>query len=361
MTIARQDNPSATPTLRHRTAAMEFGRFRGEHPNAWIFQAERYFDFYRIEDSQKLTMKSFYLDGDAIEWYRWLFRNKQLIGWEHFAEKARVRFKPKGLESAEGVLAKLRQVTTISELHSRFDAIVNETNDILDGLMAHIHECRIQAEKGTNQPTFANKGAPLLPSPNQHSSTSFITSPTKTMTSASNLPPLKRLNYCEIQSRQGSDVQPDVPEPFISDDLLVEELQVLEVQEQSVVSYHDLAGRSNQVADALSRPSDIVLLAISSRNYELENELKYLNQSHPELLDIHKKLEGRSNQVADALSRPSDIVLLAISSRNYELENELKYLNQSHPELLDIHKKLEGQSATYLGYVFRDSLLFFRG
>lgn len=66
-------------------------------------------------------------------------------------------------------------------------------------------------------------------------------------------------------------------------------------------------------------------------------------------------------QVANALSRPSDTVLLAISSRSYELEKELKSPNRSHPELLDIQKQLEGQSATYLGYAFRDRLLFFKG
>lgn len=72
-------------------------------------------------------------------------------------------------------------------------------------------------------------------------------------------------------------------------------------------------------------------------------------------------LPRKSNQVADALSRPSYIVLLVISSRNYELEKELKSLNQLQAKLLDSQKQLEGQTATYLGYVFRDGLLFFRG
>ncbi|KAK4709874.1 hypothetical protein R3W88_004387 [Solanum pinnatisectum] len=136
-------------------------------------------------------MASFYLDGDSLEWYQW-------------------------------------QVTIISELQGRFKAIANETDDISDGLMirllvsglrediknsilshepktyddtlkwAHIHERRIQAEKGTNRPAFANIGAPLLPSPNQHSTTSFIPSPTRMMTSALNRLPLKRLTHSEI-------------------------------------------------------------------------------------------------------------------------------------------------------------------
>ncbi|OIT33493.1 hypothetical protein A4A49_30684 [Nicotiana attenuata] len=76
--VARQDNTPATPTLRHKPSPVELGRFRGEKPDAWVFQAERYFDFYKIEDSQKLTIASFYLDGEDLKWYHWLFRNKQL-------------------------------------------------------------------------------------------------------------------------------------------------------------------------------------------------------------------------------------------------------------------------------------------
>ncbi|XP_055814639.1 uncharacterized protein LOC129884347 [Solanum dulcamara] len=128
MDVARphhgKDTPEV-PTLRHRPAPVELGRFCGENPEAWIFQAERYFDFYGIAETHKLTLASFYLDGEALEWYRWLFRNKQLVGWDHFAEKARIFFKKKGLESAEGRLAKLQQVTTVSEFQGRFEAIAN--------------------------------------------------------------------------------------------------------------------------------------------------------------------------------------------------------------------------------------------
>ncbi|KAH0650548.1 hypothetical protein KY284_030460 [Solanum tuberosum] len=87
MEIARQEHLPATTIPRHKLALVELGRFRGDNSEAWKFQAERYFDFYRIEEDQKLTMASFYLDNEALEWYRWLFRNKQQVDWPHFAEK----------------------------------------------------------------------------------------------------------------------------------------------------------------------------------------------------------------------------------------------------------------------------------
>ncbi|XP_019240631.1 PREDICTED: uncharacterized protein LOC109220626 [Nicotiana attenuata] len=288
-------------TLRHKPTSVEFGRFCGENPEAWLFQAERYFAHYGIADDEKLTIASFYLDGDALEWYRWLYRNKQLAGWEHFAEKVRIRFLPKGLESAEGRLAKLRQITTVPELQSRFEKIANETSDISDRLLvclfvsglrtdikssilahrpttyedvvhlAHIHEQRILAEKGPPRPAFANRTPPLLPNP--HTVPNNISS---TSVGPSNSPPqtratLKRLSHAELQSRRERGLcyyceekytaghkcksppqlllltnEPEVvlsmPEPFFSDEVLPEELQCLEIQEHYTISYHALTG-----------------------------------------------------------------------------------------------------------------------
>lgn len=63
------------PTLRHKLAPVKIGRFDGENPAAWIFQVERYFDFYHIVDDEKLTIALFYLDGEARDWYRWFHWN----------------------------------------------------------------------------------------------------------------------------------------------------------------------------------------------------------------------------------------------------------------------------------------------
>ncbi|KAH0776226.1 hypothetical protein KY290_007637 [Solanum tuberosum] len=96
MEVARPHHGKDTleaPTLRHRPASVELGRFRGENPEAWIFQAERYFDFYGIAEMHKLTLASFYLNGEALEWYQWLFYNKQLAGWDHFVDKLLICFR----------------------------------------------------------------------------------------------------------------------------------------------------------------------------------------------------------------------------------------------------------------------------
>lgn len=55
------------PSIHHKPTPVELGRFHGENPEAWIFQAERYFEFYCITENHKLPLTSFYLDGEALE------------------------------------------------------------------------------------------------------------------------------------------------------------------------------------------------------------------------------------------------------------------------------------------------------
>ncbi|KAG5573141.1 hypothetical protein H5410_062907 [Solanum commersonii] len=58
---------SITLILRHKSASVELGRFHGVNPESWVFQAEHYFEFYGITEDHKLTLASFYLEGDALE------------------------------------------------------------------------------------------------------------------------------------------------------------------------------------------------------------------------------------------------------------------------------------------------------
>ncbi|OIT20041.1 ruvb-like protein 1 [Nicotiana attenuata] len=91
---------------------VEFRRFCGEDPELWISQAERYFEFYGTSENNKLLRASFYLDGEALEWFRWLFRNKQLSDWEHFVAKVRIRFGKQHLEFPESHVAAIKDYST---------------------------------------------------------------------------------------------------------------------------------------------------------------------------------------------------------------------------------------------------------
>lgn len=121
-------------------------RFYGDNPESWVFQAERYFNFYNISEDHKLSLASFYLDGEAREWYRWLFWNKQLSDWTNFALKVTSRFLKRSLLSAEGRLSKLQQTSTVVDFQARFESIANETNDVPESWLVLVFTSGLQAD-----------------------------------------------------------------------------------------------------------------------------------------------------------------------------------------------------------------------
>ncbi|OIS96868.1 hypothetical protein A4A49_60519, partial [Nicotiana attenuata] len=220
----------------HKPARVEFGRFKGEGPAAWVFQAEHYFDFCGIEANHQLSLASFYLDGEALEWH--------LLG-------------------PVGRLSKLQQTTSVADFQARFESIANETEDLTESVL-----------KGPVRPAFA-RTQPLLPTP------SFIPNNPINQNSKSLMPsappytphriPVKRLTPAELHScrerglcyhcdekyssthkcknfpqllllADESDIPLHFPESYNSDELLAEELQCLEIHEHSAISYHALVG-----------------------------------------------------------------------------------------------------------------------
>ncbi|KAG5570862.1 hypothetical protein H5410_060628 [Solanum commersonii] len=69
-------------------------RFNVDDPATWVFQVKQYFTHYNIFSDKKLSLASFYLDDDALNWYCWLFRNKQLANWDHFVAKLQFSLSP---------------------------------------------------------------------------------------------------------------------------------------------------------------------------------------------------------------------------------------------------------------------------
>ncbi|KAH0714558.1 hypothetical protein KY284_007463 [Solanum tuberosum] len=124
-----RDLSSAPPMFRQKYTSINFGRFCGDNPEAWILQAEHYFEFYEIAEKYKLSLASWYLDGEALEWYLWLFQNKQLADWKHFTAKVMIRFCKQHLESQRCYLLNNQQVTSVIDYQSRFEEVSSRYGD----------------------------------------------------------------------------------------------------------------------------------------------------------------------------------------------------------------------------------------
>ncbi|KAH0737522.1 hypothetical protein KY290_036227 [Solanum tuberosum] len=126
-----------TPFRRDKPAPIDLPKFDGQHAESWVFQANQYFDVYGIPDENRLNLASFYLEGTARDWYQWMHKNHQLIGWDHFTNALVVRFGSKSMEAPEGILAKLQMTSTVRDYLSQFEQIANRTSDVNPLMMKH--------------------------------------------------------------------------------------------------------------------------------------------------------------------------------------------------------------------------------
>jgi hypothetical protein len=179
---------------RHKPAPVNLPRFAGTHPERWVAQAGRYFNFYSIVENDRLTIASFYLDDEAADWFDWMSRNDRFVDWSNFTAALIQRFRAKDLESPEGLLAKLTQTSTVADYRHQFEEISNRSMvlpspfliscfisglraDIKQSVLIHrpvtledametaqLHENRIQLEKGLGRVHLGNT-KPILPTP----------------------------------------------------------------------------------------------------------------------------------------------------------------------------------------------------
>ncbi|KAH0716239.1 hypothetical protein KY285_007584 [Solanum tuberosum] len=97
---------------------------------------------------------------------------------------------------------------------------------------------------------------------------------------------------------------------------------------------------------------------------KLSNKMQEASTYHREMFAITQAIIYRPcklNQADDSLSRIPEAVFFTISVRGFDLENELKTLNQTHPELTALQQTVYDQATPNVGFTFRDGFLFFQG
>nr|GME10415.1 retrotransposon-related protein [Ipomoea batatas] len=103
--------------------------FDGTSPLDWVFQVEKYFNYYDIPEEQKLDVASFYMVAQALSWYQWMHKNQQLSSWRTFTVALEQRFGPSLYVNHCAALFKLTQKTTVAAYQYEFETVSNRVSD----------------------------------------------------------------------------------------------------------------------------------------------------------------------------------------------------------------------------------------
>ena len=115
---------------------MDFPRFnRTDDPMDWVYKADHYFDFFNIEESKKVKMASFHLEGDALQWFQWARCLENYPHWNDFIRVLCQEFGPSELDDSTESLVNLKQTSTLRDYVMEFRRLSNRTRDISHALL----------------------------------------------------------------------------------------------------------------------------------------------------------------------------------------------------------------------------------
>ncbi|XP_040868642.1 uncharacterized protein [Glycine max] len=104
---------------------LEVPRFDGMDPTGWIFKISQFFEYHATPEHERLTIASFYMEGKALAWFQWMYRNGQLTSWPAFLHALHTRFSSSTYKDPTGMLCKLTQQSSTAEYLAEFESLAN--------------------------------------------------------------------------------------------------------------------------------------------------------------------------------------------------------------------------------------------
>ena len=122
---AREHHGSSSHFHQRNSVKLDVPRFDGRDPMGWIFKISQLFEYQNTPEEERITVAFFYLDGAALSWYQWMFRNGFITSWSGFLQALESRFAPSYYDDPKGALFKLTQRGTVNEYLTEFERLAN--------------------------------------------------------------------------------------------------------------------------------------------------------------------------------------------------------------------------------------------
>jgi len=216
----REGHDGGRQIVSSKTAKLEFPRFSGDDPTEWFNRVNQFFEFQNTAETQKVSLASYHLEGEANQWWQWIRRNFQdeghAIAWVNFEDELWARFGPSECENFDEALSRIRQTGSLREYQREFERLGNRlrgwtqkalVGTFMGGLRSDISDgiCMFKPQTLKDAISFARmKDDQLIrqrkfirPAPPVRASLALLPS-----TSATHVAPIRRLSWDEMQRRR---------------------------------------------------------------------------------------------------------------------------------------------------------------
>ena len=111
--------PGKLPMPKHPKVEIPIFRGDGDILN-WLYQLEHVFAIHHTPIEDRVEFCVFFLQGEALLWWRWLEKQKGSVTWPEFYEEMILQYGPDDLDDPLAALANLKQTGTVQEYHKSF-------------------------------------------------------------------------------------------------------------------------------------------------------------------------------------------------------------------------------------------------
>lgn len=129
---SRENTEGGRPLFSSRLAKLEFPKYFGNDPTEWFTRIDQFFEYQGTLETQKVSLASYHLEGEANQWWRWLHRSYKEEGkevtWEIFVEELWARFGPTDCEDFDEALSKVRQTGSLRDYQKEFERLGNRVH-----------------------------------------------------------------------------------------------------------------------------------------------------------------------------------------------------------------------------------------
>ncbi|XP_035551104.1 uncharacterized protein LOC118349683 [Juglans regia] len=109
---------------------LDFLRFFGKNPAAWIYRANQYFLYHQVPHGQRIFLASFHMDEAALVWFQDASEAGTFHSWEEFTQAVQVRFGSSAYDDPMEALTRLKQVNSVTAYKAEFELFSNRIKGV---------------------------------------------------------------------------------------------------------------------------------------------------------------------------------------------------------------------------------------
>jgi hypothetical protein len=110
-----------------------FPTFDGsEDPLQWLNRCDQFFHIQETSEAGKVFLATFYMSGEASQWYTLLERNRSQPSWDKFIKLVNQRFGPPLRSNTLGELIQLQREGSVADYQSKFLSLLARCEDLAE-------------------------------------------------------------------------------------------------------------------------------------------------------------------------------------------------------------------------------------